>query len=49
MMAELKIKSLLDNPAELEFFIGWFAGRWGNEAVYRDCMSACINFAAPLP
>lgn len=45
----LRILSLRDAPQELERFIRYFSGRWHNEAVYRDCMTACLNSDSPLP
>ncbi len=45
----MQIRSLRENPSALERVIGWFSGHWGNEAVYRDCMTACLSSDSPLP
>ncbi len=51
MMEEhaLKILSLRETPQELERFVRYFSARWRNEALYRDCMTACLNSDSPLP
>ncbi len=48
-MSDIEIKSLREYPEMLEEFIGFFAGCWSNEAVYRDCLTACLTTEAPLP
>ncbi|MDD3153613.1 MAG: GNAT family N-acetyltransferase [Victivallaceae bacterium] len=45
----LRMVSLRENPDRLEQFIGYFSSHWGHEAVYRDCMTACLHTASPLP
>ena len=45
----LRILSLRETPRELERFIRYFSARWRNEALYRDCMTACLNSDSPLP
>lgn len=45
----MKIVSLRTAPECLEQFIQYFASRWNNEAVYRDCMTACLQTTSPLP
>ena len=45
----LKILSLRKHPELLEKFIAYFVSHWNNEAVYRDCMTACLQTASPLP
>ena len=36
-------------PGRLEEFIAFFAGRWGNEAIYRNCMESSIGSGSLLP
>ena len=45
----MKIVSLRNSPERLETFIRYFASHWNNEPVYRDCMSASLKTASPLP
>ena len=45
----MRILSLRETPRELERFIRYFSARWRNEALYRDCMTACLNSDSPLP
>ena len=45
----MNLVSLRNDSAQLDRFIAVFSSRWGHQAVYRDCMSACINSASPLP
>jgi len=45
----MKIISLRQKPDQLERFIAYFASHWHHEAVYRDCMTACLQSDSPLP
>lgn len=45
----LQIISLRQTPAHLERFFDFFVRHWHNEAVYRDCLTACLNSDSPLP
>ncbi len=45
----MEIRSLREHPEELESFIAFFARHWGNEPLYRQCMSACLETDSPLP
>lgn len=46
---DMKIISLREHPDRLEQFISFFHSHWHSEAVYRDCMTACLTTTAPLP
>ncbi len=46
---EFKILSLRNNPDRLPLFLDFFIRHWHNEAVYRDCMTACLSSDSPLP
>lgn len=46
---EFKIISLRNNPDHLQLFLDFFIRHWHNEAVYRDCMTACLCSISPLP
>jgi N-acetylglutamate synthase-like GNAT family acetyltransferase len=43
------IISLRQHPEQLERFIDFFVRHWHNEAVYRDCLPACLNSSSALP
>ena len=45
----MNILSLRTAPERLDAFIHYFASHWNNEAVYCDCMTACLKTASPLP
>ncbi len=45
----MDLVSLRTAPERLELFIRYFSLHWNNEAVYRDCMTACLQTASPLP
>lgn len=45
----MTIVSLRHEPQLLEPFIAFFASHWGNEPLYRDCMTAALATPAPLP
>jgi len=45
----LTIISLRQQPEQLELFLNFFVRHWHNEAVYRDCLTACLSSASPLP
>lgn len=45
----MNIISLRENHELLEKFIEFFSLHWSNEAVYRDCMVACLVTKSPLP
>ncbi|MFA5204031.1 MAG: GNAT family N-acetyltransferase [Lentisphaeria bacterium] len=44
-----RIISLRQHPEQVERFIGFFVRHWQNEAVYRDCLTACLKASSPLP
>ena len=46
---KIEIISLRKTPERLERFIRYFSSHWNNEAVYRDCMMACLKTASVLP
>ena len=48
-LVKMQIISLKSTPECLERFIQFFASHWNNEAVYRDCMTACLKTASVLP
>ncbi|MEA4863540.1 MAG: GNAT family N-acetyltransferase [Victivallaceae bacterium] len=48
-IAPPRIVSLRHHPELLERFIDFFARHWHSEAVYRDCLTACLNSSSPLP
>ncbi len=45
----MEIISLRRNPAKLELFLDFFSCHWGMRELYRDCMTACLTAASPLP
>ena len=45
----MKIVSLRNEPHLLEPFIAFFAAHWGNEPLYRDCMTAAGNLKVKTP
>ncbi len=45
----LRVLSLREHPEELERFVAFFSAHWHAEAVYRDCLTHCLNSPSPLP
>lgn len=48
-IAPPRVISLRKTPEQLERFIEFFVRHWHNEALYRDCLTACMNSDSRLP
>ncbi len=49
MSSELIIKSLRTEPKQLDRFVEYYVRHWNNDAIYRDCMTSCLDSPSPLP
>ena len=48
-MKKVQIVSLRENPEMLARFCDYFSRHWGKPEIYRDCMTAALETASPLP
>lgn len=48
-IAPPQVISLRKKPEQLDRFLDFFVRHWHNEAVYRDCLTACLHSDSPLP